>query len=176
MRAPPLFLALFACACGARTELGTVVVERADASVAICKDEIIATDVDGATALANDGDTIFWGTNGGQIQMHDSAGTTLLSSVGDPISSIAVDATTVYFLTTGVLHTVPRAGGATTQLARGLGQSFALSVMTESRTSSTVHRQAGAKARAWYFAWPRTVTSPSCWADSRSLRAYVSTL
>ncbi len=125
--------------CGGRTGLGTLIddVSTHDASTdghdnadgsQRCRDEVIATDANGATALAVDGDTVFWGTTDGSVQRHDSAGTSVLSTVKGPISSVAFDAANVYFTTLGILHRVPRAGGATVDVAINIGQVFALSV------------------------------------------------
>ena len=54
-----------AIACSGRTPLGVPVPEGKDSRS--CADEVIATDRAGATALAIDGDPVFWGTCDGHV-------------------------------------------------------------------------------------------------------------
>jgi len=121
-----LLLAL--CACGARTDLGGTKASSSDAGSSEtstgCHDEIIATDPNGAGPLVVDGDVVFWGTPLGVLQMHDASGNKTLASPGDAIASIAVDATYVYYATTGFIRRVPRAGGPSEDLFTKAGLPF----------------------------------------------------
>ena len=124
------FVLVALVACGGRTGLaqgGGGGDAGADALVA-CTSEIIATDPNGATALALDGDDVFWGTTDGLVEKRDSGGTGVLASEASSIDAVAIDATRVYYTTTGVLHAVPRAGGPATVIATKLGQPFALTL------------------------------------------------
>ena len=119
------------CACGARTELaGTKSSPPSDAGGVetswSCYDEIIAKDPQGASALALDGDSIFWGTQDGRVRARDGAGVVTLATESDAISSVAVDGTYVYYALTGSIRRVPRAGGAPTDVISSAGQPFAL--------------------------------------------------
>jgi hypothetical protein len=116
-------------ACGARTELAGTHAVMHDAGPGGCHDEIVATDPAGATALALDGDVVFWGTNDGLVRVRDAAGvTTTLASAGDVITSVAVDSNYVYYATTGHVRSVPRGGGSPSDLGAGVGQPFALAL------------------------------------------------
>lgn len=132
MNRPAAISLVLVCACGARTELaGTHAANGKDASAGDggCQDEIIATDPDGATALALDGDAVFWGTTDGFVRARDASGTTTtLASEGQTIDSIAVDATNVYYAITGSVKRVSRAGGQVADLAANVGEPFALAV------------------------------------------------
>lgn len=130
MRSLGLCIAL--CACGARTELSgrTTVdasVDFAVESPSTCHDEAIATDARGATALALDGDVVFWATTDGLLRTRDASGTTTTLSTGNDARAIVVDAVNLYYLTTASLRSMPRVGGPSTQLAMNFGPTpFAL--------------------------------------------------
>jgi hypothetical protein len=65
----------------------------------------------GAGALAVDGEAVFWGTIDGLVRKHDASGNTTLASESDAITSVAVDATHVYYAIIGRIRRVPRGGG-----------------------------------------------------------------
>ena len=128
-----LVFPLFVRACGARTGLGSGGGGSTDAGADAshdandgCRDEIIATDTVGATALAIDGDTVFWGTVDGRVFRHDATGNTLLATDTSAIGSVGFDAGRVYYTVTGFLRAVPRLGGATSTIADKMGLPFAL--------------------------------------------------
>jgi hypothetical protein len=133
--------ALCAMACGDRTGLDASGDSRATTDAAAetatqasgdagtkCRDEIVARDPSGATALAVDGDTVFWGTTDGRVQRHDASGAQVLAQEASSIDSVAFAADTVYYTTRGALRAVPAAGGPAVVVADQLGQPFALSV------------------------------------------------
>ncbi len=125
-------LALLA-ACGARTDLGGkhAVGAGADASAGDggCVSEIVATDAKGASALALDGDVVFWGTQDGLVRTRDLGGTTTtLADAGATVDSIAVDSQYVYYAITGAIRRVARTGGSPSDFVTSAGQPFALAV------------------------------------------------
>lgn len=127
------FVVVVACACGARTELAGTAGDAGGSDVSPgdggCVDEIVATDDQGATALALDGDIVFWGTPDGFVRTRDAEHhVQTLATEGGSIASIAVDANYVYYALTGAVRRVPRAGGAVTDVATGVGEPFALSI------------------------------------------------
>ena len=119
-------------ACGARTDLGGKhAAAGSDASTGDggCAPEIVSQDSQGASALALDGDVVFWGTQDGLVRTRDLAGTTTtLTDAGTTIDSIAVDAQYVYYATTGSIRRVPRAGGSPSDFVTSAGQPFALAI------------------------------------------------
>lgn len=63
-------MAVVALSCSGRTELGTtrdIATLDAGASHGNCSDAVIASDPKGTTAVAVDGDVVFWGTGDGQL-------------------------------------------------------------------------------------------------------------
>ncbi len=148
-RALLITMTLLAVACGSRTFLGGGVEADgsptgADASVghavdasseagadgrpSSCVDEVIARDGRGATVLAVDGDTVFWGTVDGRVQRHDARGNALLAQATGAIDAIAFDAARVYYAVTGELASVPRGGGASSIVAQKIGLPTAIAV------------------------------------------------
>ena len=127
----------FACVvvvgCGARSEIAGVVVPTADASSGSdgatgCSDETIAFDEKGSTALAVDGDTVFWASSDGELERRDGSGDAIIGETAT-LTSIAYDAQNVYATTEdGDLVSVPRSGGGVTILASNLGLPFALAL------------------------------------------------
>jgi hypothetical protein len=92
-----------------------------------CSDEIIASDPNGAIALALDGDTVFWGNADGLLETRDANGSRTLTSESPlTIGSIAVDDADVYYTIDDKLRSVPRNGGAPTTIATGVGYAFNL--------------------------------------------------
>lgn len=145
-----LFIGSAACAavaCGARTDLGGAHASASDASLddsggGACHDEVIASESMGASALSLDGDIAFWGTVDGFVRTRDVSGkTTTLANEGDAITSIAVDAISVYYTITGTIRRVSRAGGTPTDFATNVGLPFALTLATPppSLTSPTLY-------------------------------------
>ncbi len=92
---------------------------------------MIASDPSGATALAVDGDAVFWGTTDGLVRKREAGVTTTLAAEPSAISGIAVDATNVYYAIIGAVRRVPRAGGAATDLVPNAGEPFALATSSE---------------------------------------------
>jgi hypothetical protein len=91
-----------------------------------CHDEVIATDAHGATALALDGDVVFWATPDGLVRTRDASATTATLATGDIVRALVTDSVNLYYLTPASLRSMPRAGGPSTQLATTNGSSFAL--------------------------------------------------
>jgi hypothetical protein len=131
----------FLCgACGARSTLSDdldVVASGSDAGVGgdartdgsnpNCHDEIIASDPNGAIALAVDGDTVFWSNGDGLLQRRDTNGSQILANEAAlTISSIAFDDSRVYYTIDNEVRAVSRAGGTPTTLATGVGYAFGL--------------------------------------------------
>ena len=145
-------LLLLVAACGGRTGLGTGGGASADAGAdgassdasGGCQDEIVAYDTLGATALAVDGDTVFWGTLDGRVLRHDASGTLTLATETSTINAMSVDASRVYYGLVGFLRAVPRAGGAVTTIADKMGQPVALTV--DQGTAFLLDRGAGITA------------------------------
>jgi hypothetical protein len=114
-------------ACGGRTGLAQGNGGSATDADA-CTSGILASDPQGATALALDGEAVFWGTPDGLVERRDGSGSAVLATETSSIDAVAVDATRVYYTTTGVLHAVPRGGGPSAVVATQLGQPFALTL------------------------------------------------
>ena len=131
MRAP-LAAILALAACGARTDLGGKHAGSSgggDGGSGACTPGIVAQDPKGATALAVDGEVVFWGTADGLVRTRDASGTTTtLASEADAIASIAVDAQYVYYAITGRVRRVARGGGAASDFVTNAGQPFALAL------------------------------------------------
>jgi hypothetical protein len=72
-----------------------------------CHDEIIATESNGASALALDGDEVFWGTMEGYVRSR----TMTYALENTPIIGMAVDKTFVYWTIANHVRRVLRAGG-----------------------------------------------------------------
>lgn len=116
-------------ACGARTDLGGEHAGGPGGGDGGCADEIVAQDPKGATALALDGDVVFWGTTDGLVKMRDASGTTTtLATESGTIASIAVDSDHVYYAITGSVRSVPRAGGSPSVVVPGAQAPYALVV------------------------------------------------
>ena len=145
-------LLLLVAACGGRTGLGSGGGASSDAGADVavndatggCEDEILAYDTVGATALAVDGDTVFWGTIDGRVLRHDASGTVTLATETSTIDAMSVDASRVYYGMVGFLRAVPRAGGAVTTIADKMGQPVALTV--DQGTAFLLDRGAGITA------------------------------
>lgn len=130
--APTIVLAF---ACGARSTLsdldgaggtGNAGRDGGGSSSSSCRDEIIAKDPNGAVSLAVDGDIVFWASGDDVLQRHDATGNRALLTESLTISSIAVDATRVYYTIANELRSVPRNGGAPTTIATDVGYAFGL--------------------------------------------------
>lgn len=113
------------CACGARTELAGTTTSDAGTQSA-CQDEIVAQDPQGATALAVDGDDVFWGTTDGMVRARHAGVVTTLATASASIDSITFDSQYVYFTSIGAVARVPRAGGASSTVLANAGVPFAL--------------------------------------------------
>jgi hypothetical protein len=137
-----LFGAALLLACGGRTELRGSLTAPIDAAIEAdadaappppCATEIVASDPHGATALALDGDVVFWGTEDGLVRTRDVYGTTTtLATEPNPIRAIAVDASNVYWTELGAVKRVARAGGTSKTLVPNAGDPFALVVTSDS--------------------------------------------
>ncbi|HEY1955913.1 MAG TPA: hypothetical protein VGH28_09870 [Polyangiaceae bacterium] len=129
MRPALAALLLAGAACGARTDLGGTHAILSGGGDGGCAPEIVAKDAKGASALAVDGETVFWGTVDGLVRMRDASGavTTLAQGTGT-IDSIAVDAQYVYYAMVGSVRRVPRAGGAPADFVANAGEPTALAL------------------------------------------------
>ncbi len=98
--------------CGGRSQLGTVVFEDFDASAplpskdasVLCRDEVIATGselMQGATAVAIEGDRIFWGTANGEVWARQNGAVTQLATEPFWIRAIVADPSSMYFASSG---------------------------------------------------------------------------
>ena len=115
--------------CGARTDLGGNHAGGPGGGDGGCADEIVSQDPKGATALAVDGDVVFWGTTDGLVRMRDAGGTTTtLTTESETITSIAVDSDHVYYAINGSVRSVPRAGGSPAVIGPDAQKPFALAV------------------------------------------------
>ena len=120
------------CACGARTDLGGSKSSASDASApdAPCQDEIVAQEAQGASALAVDGDDVFWFWLGGLVhERHAGVVTTFPWPTAAPasqVSSLVLDTSYMYYTTLQTVFRVPRSGGESSTVATNAGEAFAL--------------------------------------------------
>jgi len=117
-------------ACGARTDLGgTHGSTSSGGGDGGCAPGIVAQDPKGASALAVDGDSVFWGTPDGFVRTRDASGATqTLATESSAIDSIALDDQYVYYAITGRVRRVPRGGGAASDFVTNAGEPMALAL------------------------------------------------
>lgn len=100
-------MAVVALSCSGRTELGTtrdIATLDAGASHGNCSDAVIASDPKGTTAVAVDGDVVFWGTGDGQLWRRVGGNASQLAKEPKAISTLAVDSTSIFFTSGDIIY------------------------------------------------------------------------
>lgn len=122
---------LLLAACSGRTELGTIkdiALLDAGNDGGGCSDQILATDRAGATAIAVDADRVFWGTADGQVWTRQGGNVSELANENAPITSIALDASSIYFSAGGTIYSGAKGIGVIAPFADKQGQPEFLAV------------------------------------------------